>query len=599
MRLKLSPRSISSLLGAAAYVTVAAFCSDADASLNLAYVAEPSLAQQEGQQERQQETEPEPPGIGVRTAESCALCHLSSTEAEAMRDRGGATVAPVDLWRSTMMANSSRDPFWRAAIDAEMAATPAAAASIAEECMNCHAPLAHLVGLEEHGSGDPLHALSCDGDLGELAQDGVSCTICHGISPEGLGAEKSFNAGYEINPWRKLYGPHEEPFTGPMMRHSGFEPAYGEHMTSSSLCATCHVQVTDTRDAEGAATGARIHEQTIYLEWRNSSFSDQAADGSPIAPRPDDAQTCQHCHVPKTSENGSRIRTQLARNPGGFDFGFVEKRSPFGRHLFVGGNTLVLSMLRDFPDELGTTAGDDAFNATIAATRDQLAHRSASLAISESSEAEDLLLFDVTIQNLTGHKLPSGHPSRRMWLEVIVTDADGAEVFASGRHDAAGRLVSSTGEVLPTEMTGGPVEPHRATITAEDQVARYRSVMSDPEGAPTHLQSRAASWLIDDRILPRGWRADHPDAATTAPYGTADDSDYAPDGPSSGQDTVSYRFSRTGRAPYKIAARLLYQPISPRWADELTAYDSPAIQRFTSMYEATPNTPEVLAAGER
>ena len=577
MRHRLSPRLFGPALGAAAYLVAATLCPTSTA----------------------QENAEEPPGIGVRTAESCALCHANSPKAEAMRDRGGASVAPVDLWSSTMMANSSRDPFWRAAIDAEMAATPTAGAAIAGECMNCHAPLAHLVGLEEHDTGDPLHALTCDGDLGDLARDGVSCTICHGISPEGLGTADSFNAGYEINPWRKLYGPHKEPFTGPMMRHSGFEPAHGEHMNSSSLCATCHVQVTETRDAEGATTGAHLHEQTMYLEWRNSSFSDQAADGSPIVPRPEGAQTCQDCHVPRTSKNGSRIRTQLARNPGGFDFGFVEKRSPFGRHLFVGGNTLVLSMLRDFAEELGTTAGEDAFDATIAATRDQLAHRTASLAMTPPILSDGQIEFSVTVQNLTGHKLPSGHPSRRMWIEVVVTDATGAEVFVSGRSDEAGRLVSATGEILPSELAAGPVEPHRATITSESQVARYRAVMADASGTPTFLQSRAESWLIDDRVLPRGWRADHPDAAHTSPEGVKDDPNYAPFGPSSGQDAVSYRIPSQGQAPHSVQARLLYQSISPRWAAELATFDSPSIQRFTEMYKATPNAPEVLASTQR
>ena len=537
-----------------------------------------------------QDPEAAPPGVGVRTAESCALCHASSDEAEAMRDRSAASVAPFDLWRSTMMANSSRDPFWRAAIDAEMSATPAAADEIAHECLNCHAPLAHAVGLEDHGSGDPLHALDCDGDLGALAQDGVSCTICHGISSNGLGTPDSFNGGYELNPERKLYGPHQDPFTGPMLRHSGFEPAYGEHITDSALCATCHTLVTDTRDANGEATGSHLHEQAVYLEWRNSSFG---------APTESGGRTCQDCHVPRSSKSGSKIRTQLARNPAGFDFGFVEKRSPFGRHLFVGGNTLMLTMLRDFADELDATAPPEAFDATIAATREQLMGRTASLTVSEPQTSEGKLRFDITVQNLTGHKLPTGHPSRRMWLEVVVFDAEGAEVFASGRCDDAGRILSAAGDVLPSEKKGGPVEPHRAQVTGLDQVPRYRSVMANSEGRVAHLQSRAAGWLVDDRILPRGWSSEHPDALHTGPVAVQGDPDYAPEGAALGQDTVSYRVPVGGNAPYRIKARLLYQSVSPRWADELTAYDTPAIQRFTRMYADMARGPEVLATAER
>jgi hypothetical protein len=79
----------------------------------------------------------DPPGAGVRTSEACALCHSTSERATAMRDSAERSVAPFDLWQSTMMANAARDPFWRAVMSAEMAATPNAAAHIAGECMKC------------------------------------------------------------------------------------------------------------------------------------------------------------------------------------------------------------------------------------------------------------------------------------------------------------------------------------------------------------------------------------------------------------------------------------------------------------------------------
>ena len=41
-----------------------------------------------------------------------------------------------------MMANSARDPFWRAVLSAEVDATPSAKALIEEKCTRCHAPMA-------------------------------------------------------------------------------------------------------------------------------------------------------------------------------------------------------------------------------------------------------------------------------------------------------------------------------------------------------------------------------------------------------------------------------------------------------------------------
>ncbi len=552
----------------------------------------------------------EAPGPGVVTSERCALCHESSPNAVAMRDAKERSVAPYDLWRSTMMANSSRDPFWRAVVDAEIAAAPHAAAEIAAKCLKCHAPLAERIGLEDHGTEDVLHALSCDGELGKLAADGVSCTICHGMSPEGLGTPESFTAGFALDPWRRLFGPHEEPFPGPMRMHTGFEPSYGAHIAQSSLCGSCHTLVTHPMDGEGTATDIGFHEQTPYLEWRNSSFSNEAPDGSLLEPAPAGARTCQSCHVPQTDASGRPIRTRLAHNPGGFDFPFLEPRSPFGRHLFVGGNAFVLSLLRDHGDELGATAPAEAFDATIAATRDQLAHRSASLSISKPLVADGQLEFQVTVANLTGHKLPTGHPSRRMWLEVVVTGDAGEVLFASGRHDATGRIVGLDGNLLATETRGGPVEPHRELVTNGDQVARYRAVMADTDGEPTHTLMRGATWYVDDRILPRGWSAEHPDAPRAAPSGVGTDPDYGAaerrsgsagaEAPAAeGVDRVTYRVPVPGAGDHRVSARLLYQSVSPRWVDEIAVHDKPAIRRFLGMYEAADRTPEVLAAASR
>ena len=54
----------------------------------------------------------------------CAECHTNTDESVAMRDIQGRPVAPYDLWRSSMMANAFRDPYWQAAVSAEVLDLP-------------------------------------------------------------------------------------------------------------------------------------------------------------------------------------------------------------------------------------------------------------------------------------------------------------------------------------------------------------------------------------------------------------------------------------------------------------------------------------------
>ena len=49
----------------------------------------------------------------------CGVCHSNSQQAKAMRDSEERPIAPFDLWRSSAMANSARDPYWLAVVSVE------------------------------------------------------------------------------------------------------------------------------------------------------------------------------------------------------------------------------------------------------------------------------------------------------------------------------------------------------------------------------------------------------------------------------------------------------------------------------------------------
>lgn len=511
------------------------------------------------------------------TSGTCALCHSGSAEASAMKDAKGRSVAPYDLWQSTMMANSSRDPLWRAVVSAEVAATPKAKAAIEQRCMRCHAPLASAEA-RHFGVEIGLDLLYGDSAESQLGLDGVSCAMCHTIDPKNLGRPESFSGHYVNNRKRVIYGPHADPAPGPMRMHVRMTPQQSDHVRKSTLCATCHTLYTDTLNAEGEATGHRLPEQTPYLEWQNSAFGQRGVE-------------CQSCHVPTSDAEGKPIETRIAHAPFGGDFSFLEPRKPFGRHVFVGANTLVPAILRDHADELNPRASEEAFDATIAAAREQLTQRSARLKLSRLERKGGVLRASVALQSFVGHKFPSGHPSRRAWLQLVVSDASGRVLFASGAHDEAGRLVAG-GEVLPADRAGGPFHPHRQRIRRPDEVAVFESVMGDPAGAPAYLLLRGARYLKDNRLLPRGWSSDHPTVKDTAPVGVAKDPDFGAAG-----DTVHYEVSLPEgvSGPLSVRARLLYQVLGARYADELFRYDTPEVRAFRRYWEQADRRPVVVA----
>lgn len=516
------------------------------------------------------------------TSPMCASCHSASPQATALRDDGGRPVGPSDLWPASMMANAARDPLWRAEVSVELAATPAARRAIENKCMSCHSPMASH-DAKTLGQGLTLQLLSQDTGLGQLAVDGVSCTYCHQVAaPTDVAA--TFNGNEVLTPNKDIFGPYADPVGTPMFLRSGFAPQHGAHVRDSAMCASCHTLYTNTLDQNGAPTGSRHAEQTAYLEWQNSIFDETRA--QPLA----SARSCQECHMPSTDEDGNLIATRIARENGGRDFPNVPVRSPFGRHLFVGGNTLIPAILRDRRADLSPAAPDEAFDAVIAATRDQLQNRTARVTVLTPTRQGAVLSVPVRVENLTGHKLPTGHPTRRLWLRLVVRDANGQVVFTSGEHDAAGRIVDGAGQPLPGELAGGPTYPHRDRISAQDEAQVWEAVMRDDSGAPTYLLLRAAGYLKDDRLLPQGWDPAHPAAQDTMPAGVAGDASFG-----AGGDTVTYEVvAPAAQGPFQVEATLFYQVLSARFADELFLYSTPEVEAFRVYYEAADRRPEVV-----
>jgi len=105
-------------------------------------------------------------------------------------DASGEDVSIGATWRSTMMANSARDPYWQAGVRRETMDHPMQADAIQAECAACHMPMLQKVSKAAGRKTDVFAQLPInkkdDSELHKLAADGVSCTVCHQISNEGL-----------------------------------------------------------------------------------------------------------------------------------------------------------------------------------------------------------------------------------------------------------------------------------------------------------------------------------------------------------------------------------------------------------------------------
>ena len=482
----------------------------------------------------------------------CLACHNN------LVTPSGEDVSIGASWRGTMMANAARDPYMRASVRRETMDHASRAEDIEDECAACHLPAAQKIARAAGGKGKVFAHLS-DAATGErtalddLAQDGVSCTVCHQIAPDRLGTQDSFNGNFVVaapraNGRRRAFGPTDPDLGRRRIMHSvtGFEQEQATHIRQSEFCATCHTLITEALGPDGRVIGS-LPEQMNYQEWRHSAFFQEQ-------------RSCQSCHMP-AAVGPVRIASVLG-----------DYRESLSSHAFVGGNAFMLRLMNRYRAELGMEATSSELEATARATIRQLENETATVAVERTTVADGTLAVDVVVKNVTGHKFPTGYPSRRAWLHVTVRDPQGRTVFESGRVTETGLIEGNA-----SDTAAGTFEPHYEQITRPDEVQIYESIMGTPAGVPTTGLLQATQYLKDNRLLPRGF-----DKRTAAPEisvfgGAAADEDFTGDG-----DRVRYRIPLTG--PATVEVELRYQPIGYRWAQNLAAYNAPEPRAFVGYF---------------
>jgi hypothetical protein len=335
----------------------------------------------------------------------------------------------------------------------------------------------------------------------------------------------------------------------------------------SGICGSCHTVLTRSLDAHGSPTGPEFLEQGPFVEWSVSSF------GKP------GGATCQDCHLPTKDDDGEQIATVLAT----IAPGRLGPRAPFGRHLFAGANAMMLRVLASERAWAGfePTSADLLAQAERAET---MLRSAARVVIVDSAREGDAVAVRIRVDNLSGHKLPTGYPSRRMWLHVRMVDELENVFFESGAdHD--GRIVDTAGEVLDRR---GASFPHRQEISAPSEVQVWEAVPNDSLGnvAPNLLD--ATGYLKDNRLLPAGFDAADDRAALAKPTGVAGDADFG------SSDEVLVRVVKAP-AGGRIDVRLLYQTTRPAELELLAEHPGPAARRFLDMMSPASMRPIVLA----
>jgi len=227
--------------------------------------------------------------------------------------------------------------------------------------------------------------------------------------------------------------------------------------------------------------------------------------------------------------------------------------------------------------------------ATAAATIRQLQQDTATLSIADPARREGRLVFDVVVANLTGHKFPTGYPSRRAWLHVVVTDSHGTRVFESGAVRGDGSIEGNDADADPQTF-----EPHYDTITRGDQVQIYEPVLGDRHAVPTTGLLTATQYLKDNRLLPRGFDKSTADAWIAVWGDARSDKNFTAAG-----DRVHYDVQTPDGGAITVEAELRYQSIGYRWAHNLHGYDAPEPRRFAGYYETTvPGSSVIVARAE-
>jgi len=285
-------------------------------------------------------------------------------------------------------------------------------------------------------------------------------------------------------------------------------------------------------------------------------------------------------------QDGTYPASDHAASPADLNVRFREQG--YHRHEFLGLNGILLQMFDQFVNEggnnyiLGVRLKDfmsgltTDLSAAIANVEQQAAGKTARVTIPGLTVHDGKLTAQVKVENLTGHRLPSGVGFRRAFLEFVVYQ-DGTPIFASGKTNSNGEIVDADGNVLPTEyFKDGNFQPHfygkdHPRIDSSGKVQIYEELTKDARHQFTTSFLKRDEIVKDNRLLPAGYRHDGPPGVkipeyflnATRPEEIHDDPAYTG---GSGSSTVEYEVkvpAGVDASRFMVRATLQYQSTPP------------------------------------
>ncbi|MBI2466681.1 MAG: hypothetical protein HYV62_02485 [Candidatus Rokubacteria bacterium] len=345
-----------------------------------------------------------PPGQETKflTAKECRDCH------------------PVHYreWRTSMHAFAQHSP---AVLEFINFVIRGSGGTLGSFCTRCHTPIGISAG------ESPIRP---NAKRSEAANDSVGCISCHAVGTRDGQASAEFHVPIPGDPTPTIYGPYygpDEPGAPP-------DPALrlidrvktihasrrSDYITEGRFCGSCHdVFLID---------GTRLEE--AFIEWKNSPYARRGIQ-------------CQDCHMSPVP--GKPIpRSQWTKEPIVDEDLFRNAPKRYRtNHKFTGPD---YALFPDFgkADLRMDDAEFKAWEAQLEEDRKTLFRNAATITVSHPDEVRpgSRLRVRVAVTNSgTGHNLPTGFAAeRQVWLEVIVRDATGQQLYASGDLDRFGDL---------------------------------------------------------------------------------------------------------------------------------------------------------------
>jgi Flp pilus assembly protein TadD len=415
-------------------------------------------------------------------ASYCAHCHQEA----------------YSQWRQALHSNSFRTPFYRASVNI---LPRTKGIEFTRHCDSCHNPIGVLAG-----------AMTQESQVDrEFDADGLTCTTCHSVqklkSTEGNGGFVMGVPSVMVDEnGNRIPGevPYEQIMANPA-RHS--KAVMKDFYRTPEFCAACH----KANLPEPLNDYKFIRAFTAYDEWQNSKFSKR----NPLTFYSAEFTSCQGCHM---------SRAPLVKE----DYG--AKNGTFASHRWLAGNTAV-PFYYGFDQQLektiqflqsGNYLNVDLFGLKKQGAPDMIAPLGT---VPFTVAPNDVLEVMAVIQNKNiGHSLiPEVRDLYEAWVEFVVKDAGGKEIYHSGflkpdgmvderAHSFTNRPVNLFGDFVDNHMvwTIHSVAYDNTIQSGRSALVRYQfRVPADAAGALT-VTARVNYRHLRQSYLNNIFGEDHP-----------------------------------------------------------------------------------------